>query len=261
MATASQSSTKLNNLKCTICHDSSNDVVVLSCGHTFCHKCLPKDGRGVTPGQKLACPYCGEFYTVPDGGMRSLFGKSGVNKYETEFNYPKCVICHSYCDDLKFLSCGDQLCSECLPKDRCDVTPGQKLPCPYCGELYIVPDGGINNRLDSNMNKYLTSNHSVETETPVESSKQCLCTVLAYIKPNMKATKFCQQCKEFLCSRCSMDHYIVPLNRLHRMVTMGELFTSDEQEEEQMPRCPQHPHKGMPFYCHDCMMTLVYLQR
>jgi len=58
--------------ECTICTEVYLDPRVLPCGHTFCLKCMETWSNGKHPGDKVACPYCRNEFTLPSNGVSDL---------------------------------------------------------------------------------------------------------------------------------------------------------------------------------------------
>ena len=58
--------------ECTICAYQLREPKVLTCGHTFCLRCLERHGKERSAGEKVACPLCRKEFVVPLGGWREL---------------------------------------------------------------------------------------------------------------------------------------------------------------------------------------------
>ena len=58
--------------ECPVCTQMFADPRVLSCGHTYCLKCMKALSKNKQPGDKLACPLCRKKFIVPDSGIGSL---------------------------------------------------------------------------------------------------------------------------------------------------------------------------------------------
>ena len=117
---------------CTICYDNyeentDNCPKIMSCGDTFCFKCLKKIKK---EKEKFNCPICQKeiFENIED---------MPTNRYV--FNPKKnilCDICLSEFDDIynsehspKVLECGDTFCSKCLKSSS-----SSEIICYFCGK-------------------------------------------------------------------------------------------------------------------------------
>jgi len=69
MATAKQ----LRNItECPICMEVYVDPRVLTCGHTFCLKCIRECSKDKQPKVELACPLCRKKFRQPRNGLGDL---------------------------------------------------------------------------------------------------------------------------------------------------------------------------------------------
>ena len=120
------------SISCTICFDNYEDNTdnapkIMSCGDTFCFKCLKQIKR---EKEKFTCPICQKdiFENIED---------MPTNKYV--FNQKKtilCDICSNEFDNTynsehspKVLKCGDTFCSKCLKSQS-----SSEITCYFCSE-------------------------------------------------------------------------------------------------------------------------------
>ena len=58
-------------LSCPVCYEYLDDPKILTCGHTFCKKCLGDIYRSELSRQ-LPCPMCRHVTPVPEGDISKL---------------------------------------------------------------------------------------------------------------------------------------------------------------------------------------------
>ena len=81
MATSCPLSDQISDImECPICVERFTDPKVVSCGHTFCLKCLLKYGEHDKPGEQVACPLCRANFVIPPGGFADLPNNVSVNQ-------------------------------------------------------------------------------------------------------------------------------------------------------------------------------------
>ena len=56
-------------LSCTLCKGTYQDSRILSCGHSFCVKCIVKEYQDA---EKMKCNNCQELFQMPSGGFEML---------------------------------------------------------------------------------------------------------------------------------------------------------------------------------------------
>jgi len=82
--------------------------------------------------------------------------------------------------------------------------------------------------------------------------------------PDVKATSFCVDCHEYLCTDCTSYHKRLGALRTHMLLT-GEHFPSidppkrQDDEKAIVAKCPGHPKEEIKFYCqkHDALCCVV----
>ncbi|ESO82283.1 hypothetical protein LOTGIDRAFT_146242, partial [Lottia gigantea] len=113
------------DLECCICYESFITPKILSCGHSFCLKCLVSciEGRRGT----FPCPLCKQDVTIPQGGVDKLATNFALQTLTNSLttqpsaslkpkhhcpNHSKKEV-EYYCQ-----TCNLGLCSKCILKDH-----------------------------------------------------------------------------------------------------------------------------------------------
>nr|XP_054774089.1 E3 ubiquitin-protein ligase TRIM71-like [Lytechinus pictus] len=125
-----KASNSSQNLVCPLCLDIFDKPTILTCGHTFCRKCLKKYDLTHQDIDHMVCPLCREItelsanrvddlrlnvsikgcvddYNAKFGGMNALFDDVEMR--------PKCTGCKLLQDAVSFCRmCNNYICDKCL---------------------------------------------------------------------------------------------------------------------------------------------------
>uniref|UniRef100_A0A8C4X371 B30.2/SPRY domain-containing protein n=1 Tax=Erpetoichthys calabaricus TaxID=27687 RepID=A0A8C4X371_ERPCA len=86
---------------CTVCLDTLNDPVSLSCGHSFCLKCL---NNLWDQSQVCSCPECGETFTTrPELHINTVLNKTIRNLKQNAMAVKTCLTCMLCAEHQKHL--------------------------------------------------------------------------------------------------------------------------------------------------------------
>ncbi|XP_033724905.1 E3 ubiquitin-protein ligase TRIM56-like [Pecten maximus] len=170
-----------NDLKCGICLELLDDPRVLTCGHTFCFRCIRQDYQisQLTFGK---CPLCKQSYTVPRREIQNLSKNFSVNDVLDSLRSAghRCVICHGGDGTFICLKCKLNMCRHCSRSNT--------VNCRH--DRYLIPVVDLNSR------------PFLRDVIQRSRSKQ---TCLSH--PDEDVCYFCQTCKRVICNVCRVgDH-------------------------------------------------------
>ena len=108
-------------MECSLCLDKFNDPRVLSCGHTFCFRCLQKVVSSSEPN--LFCSLCRKEWTIPNVGLHALPKNYVVETHSNAI--PSTIDCalanngrtHGTAEYF-CIDCWDALCASCSDGHR-----------------------------------------------------------------------------------------------------------------------------------------------
>lgn len=155
-----------------------------------------------------------------------------------------CTVCSQHYKDPRVLPCCHYYCIECLRDLQVSDTvtcPSCKVVATGCGSLEKLPPALVVN--------HLKMIHSRIAKLEGEDTVQCeMCL-------DPKATAFCKECDEFICSSCLAAHQKMRVKfRGHQTFSMEELKSGAKAfPNKQQPPCECPEHKELyKLYCFDC---------
>ncbi|XP_033123788.1 tripartite motif-containing protein 3-like [Anneissia japonica] len=167
---------------------------------------------------------------------------SELNQFleEVDEKVLECTICFKRLQNPKSLNCLHSFCLACL-EDW--VKKNGKLTCPTCSRSYPIPTGGIQ-KLPPNtfIDNLLETIEKIATRDQMK----CVCA-------KGQAKYYCQECRHYLCSPCSVYHKIFPMSANHKLHTVEDVrsMTPHDFAALHPPLCFLH-NKPLEFYCTDC---------
>ena len=169
----------------------------------------------------------------------------------------KCGICSRELSDPRLLLCFHTFCRSCLEKEGENKQPGGMMPCPQCLKEFQIPDmrfEGI--RKNSFIEKLIDVQHLIPM-----SESQALCEICSYESIDLAegcslAVKYCIECGQKLCGRCSKMHNRakeLKCPSLIRLLTSTKISMSMKLQRT-WPRgfCDLHDNKPSEMYCYGC---------
>ena len=171
----------------------------------------------------------------------------------------KCPICLEDFKDPKSLPCLHTFCLECLQSHGRDKLPGDELLCPTCRNSCCVPEAGISAfPLNFFMNDLLQACKAAKMASdemlPCDACSEVCEEDLVSIPP---ATKYCVDCSQHVCEKCSKHHARMKTGA-HHVVLLGEEM-STELIQLRKRHCQEHKGETVKLYCYDCKTNLCGL--
>ncbi|XP_041485641.1 E3 ubiquitin-protein ligase TRIM33-like [Lytechinus variegatus] len=127
-----KASSSSQNLICPLCLDIFDEPTILTCGHTFCRKCLKEYDLTHQDIDHMVCPLCREITKLSanrvddlrlnvsiNGCVDDYHAKSGGMNAVLELR-PKCTGCKFQQDAVSFCrTCNNYICDKCLQSHQC----------------------------------------------------------------------------------------------------------------------------------------------
>jgi len=163
-----------------------------------------------------------------------------------------CPICLEMFDDPKSLPCLHAFCLKCLQchfKDKC---PGDEVLCPLCKKEFKIPD----DRLEG-LQRHFFVQRLVDVRKVASSAEigEVPCEVCVEESDKVSAlipaaTKYCFDCNQKLCERCSRPHRRWK-GGAHQVKPLG-VEVEQELIQLRVSSCDKHKDKQVELYCYDC---------
>ena len=162
----------------------------------------------------------------------------------------ECPICTEIFSSPKMLPCFHTFCLKCIEQYGKDTPGGDNLTCPLCREEFKVPIGGLS-KLKSNFFIELL----VETTESVATKNQAaLCDVcLVGKKHGESAFRFCIECQQSMCHRCSHIHGSMTTTKNHHLSALEDVLSTEIMKHKFRQKfCDKHTTKELKLYCREC---------
>ncbi|XP_063969606.1 E3 ubiquitin-protein ligase TRIM45-like [Lytechinus pictus] len=122
-----KASSSSQNLVCPLCLDIFDEPTILTCGHTFCRKCLKKYDLTHQDIDHMVCPLCREITKLSANRVDDLRLNVSINGCVDDYHAkcggmnavlelrPKCTACKLQQDAVSFCrTCNNYICDRCL---------------------------------------------------------------------------------------------------------------------------------------------------
>lgn len=187
---------------------------------------------------------------IPDGSKVSQLSPKNGNA----LNDPSllCTVCKQLFRRPKFLRCLHSFCKSCIESLVCNENEYGKeglVVCPLCSLPSELGSKGIdalpvNFLIGATLKK---RNFVVEEKKAPVRCGNC--------EDNAEATGQCSDCSEFLCDRCTAAHRRVRVTREHQIISLNELATEDEENNNSQcsaDSCSDHGREELTYFCQTC---------
>ena len=167
-----------------------------------------------------------------------------------------CPIC---LEDYKFpksLPCLHTFCLDCLQSYCCDKLPGDELLCPSCRNACRIPQEGISAFLvNFFLNDLLCAHNAAKPATDETLLCQpCLDVSEGDTNDVPSATKYCVDCSENVCDKCSKAHARMKTGG-HLVISLGEEMSAELMQLHKR-HCQEHKDRTVEFYCYNCKTNI-----
>jgi len=171
----------------------------------------------------------------------------------------KCSICLEDYTDPRSLPCIHTFCFECLKSHCQDKLCGDEILCPICRNSCRIPQAGIS---AFPLNFFVNDMLYAQKTATLAADKLLLCDACVEVSEGETAdippaTKYCVDCSQHVCDRCSKIHMKMK-SGAHLVVTLGEEMSSELIELRKRP-CMEHKDETVKLYCNDCKTNLCYM--
>ncbi|XP_077990900.1 E3 ubiquitin-protein ligase TRIM71-like [Glandiceps talaboti] len=179
-----------NFLNCGICFGRYENAKSVSCGHSFCQKCL---STLADKSSALICPLCRHEQIIPIGGVADLPNNFFLNELVRQFSErdenltetKKCGGCEEGENTVRCIDCAMFLCDSC-------ARPHQKVPLTRGHRLMSLAD----------YNKTKSTDPAL-VQPPMYCDKH----------PTQPLKFYCDTCEVPICLECTaLDHKITEHN-------------------------------------------------
>ena len=175
-------------------------------------------------------------------------------------DWTTCPICLEVFDNPKSLPCIHGFCLKCLEQHFRDKMIGDEVPCPLCRKEFQIPPDGLRGLQHHFFIQHLVDARNVSSKSTDEVPCQACLEVNEENESNVSsATRYCVDCGEYLCERCSRLHQRMSMKGgAHQVRPLGAGL---EQEllKVRGSYCDKHKDKVVELYCHDCNENICVL--
>lgn len=160
-----------------------------------------------------------------------------------------CGVCKQFFHRPKLLRCLHTFCKSCI-ESLAGHVPGREstVICPKCSSPSELGSKGID-ELPVNFLiavELKNRNYAVEEKKALIKCGNC--------EDNAEATGQCNECAEYLCDKCTSAHRRVRVTREHQIISLNELTTNDEENNNLCIRdnCSDHSGEELTYFCQTC---------
>jgi len=176
----------------------------------------------------------------------------------------ECPICAEQLTDARVLPCVHTFCLKCLQSYVKKTKLGEKHACPLCRQSFTMPHDDL---------AKLPRNYFVDKVLEVKSmasrltlNSDVICDVCSgeadarNMKTGKKATVFCVDCNQNMCSECNRCHQKIKATNSHKFIDLDKRHSIEElllKLPENM--CDVHVQKPLELYCLQCNMAVCMM--
>ncbi|XP_041476236.1 E3 ubiquitin-protein ligase Midline-1-like [Lytechinus variegatus] len=207
------------NLNCPLCMDTFEEATLLSCGHTFCRKCLTKYDEFHPDHADMHCPLCREATPLNEKRVEGLSSNVTLNGLVGDINRISTGL--HYADESK------PRCDLCQPKSMSDDHQEQAIAVSFCHEC----EGYLCESCLSGHTRmvHVFGTHRTVSVQEVRKEKERDSNI-AKSCPEHKSEQmdfYCQDCEEVVCHKCTVVKHS---GREHSIKDLAEYETETRQK-------------------------------
>ncbi|XP_033107881.1 tripartite motif-containing protein 2-like [Anneissia japonica] len=166
-------------------------------------------------------------------------------QYDDEEKLLECSICLNKLKQPKTLNCLHSFCMQCL---RSLLKEKDDLICPTCLKPCPIPEGGL---LELQPNAFINNLLEAFEMIGEGDNMECSC------EKDKKASHYCPECKQYICSTCFDNHKRFPALKSHKLHSIEDVQSMTPLQFSSLHRqqCALH-NEILKFYC-KCCETVV----
>lgn len=160
-----------------------------------------------------------------------------------------CGVCKQFFHRPKLLRCLHSFCKSCIESLAGNVSGREGIVvCPICSSPSELGSKGT----DELPVNFLIAVELKNRNYVVEEKKAPI--KCGNCEDNAEATGQCNECAEFLCDKCTNAHRRVRVTREHQIISLNELTTNDEENNNLCSRdnCSDHSGEELTYFCQTC---------
>ena len=181
----------------------------------------------------------------------------------------ECPICNEVLEDNRCLPCLHMFCLRCLESYRKGKPKLKLLPCPVCRKEFSISKSVSGLPRNFFIDKLLDA-HNIKNTTKQQDALPKICEICNEDTFNRRsttpivvedtkfalATRFCCDCRQFLCISCERQHKKIKAISLHKIID-GNNVTDTQDPTPRPTYCIAHK-KEAEVYCKDCKMIICW---
>ena len=154
-----------------------------------------------------------------------------------------CPICGDHYKEPKVLPCYHYYCKECIYKLllRCDR--GQPISCPECRKDAVIPNNNVDQLPPAFFKNRIQSMYDQLKQKVVVSHCEA-CGI-------PEVSSYCQQCAQYICSKCVEAHQRMKVFSGHKLVKPEESTSPQPLPSAPVGSCKEHRQPTV-LYCFSC---------
>ena len=163
---------------------------------------------------------------------------------------------HNYVDP-RVLPCLHAFCKDCiigLAKES-EMQGSKTINCPTCNEECGLPEKGVEGLAQDLNLEFMSQAWALIAKSKNPEKVKCM-----DCRKQSKETKFCSDCRDYLCGRCAEHHELSWRTETHKLVKASEVDHSvlKTLKSPELTYCkdPAHSTYALDFYCESCDVLL-----
>ena len=177
--------------------------------------------------------------------------KDEIKKIDSKL---ECSICLDTFKQPKLLPCYHVFCkSPCL--EKLVIKGSRSLTCPTCRHVVPLSERGV-----AGLQSDFHIDHLFEIRNALNKSAESAKTYCGNCEKET-STGYCQECQDFLCDKCQVNHKWLKLTRDHQIIGFQEFqknVLKIIQAKKKIRTCGKHSGTELKIYCDTCKELICY---